>query len=104
MWPFRRSETPPDGHGRHTVVLDLIEQVSYMRGQINALEDDWKKTKEQVKKDYQRVEKANERQEKRKTMEGGNTLPDSSAPRAGEREPVVPLHGFAKKLQEMKGA
>ncbi len=72
MWPFRRSQTPPNVPERHTVTLDLIEQVAYMRGQINALEDDWKSTKEQVRKDYQRVEKANERAERRKaTTEEG---------------------------------
>lgn len=72
-----------------------------MRGQINALEDDWKKVKEQVRKDYQRVEKANQRAERR--IEGFDD-PDEVEPvrntqRAPEKE--IPLHGFARKLQEM---
>ncbi len=72
-----------------------------MRGQITALEDDWKRTKEQVRKDYQRVEKANERQEKRRTMEGEDGDPPAEA-QAPESSP--PLHGFALKLHEMKEA
>jgi len=76
LWPFRRSQTPVDGNERHAVVLDLIEQVSYMRGQIRALEHDWKATKEQVRKDYQRVEKANQRAERRNDIDdsGGGQL------------------------------
>lgn len=98
IWPFRHSQTPVDGHERHTVVLDLIEQVSYMRGQISALEHDWKNTKEQVRKDYQRVEKANQRAERRQyDDEDGEPAP------VEETSGTAALTGFALKLQQMKG-
>ncbi len=102
MWPFRRSQTPVDGHERHTVVLDLIEQVAYMRGQITALEHDWKSTKEQVRKDYQRVEKANQRAERREFVDEGEA--GDVVPKSPEVEPSLPLTGFARKLEQMKGA
>jgi len=98
IWPFRRPQTPPDESQRHTATLDLIEQVAYMRGQINALEDDWKKVKEQVRKDYQRVEKANQRAERR--LEGFDDADEDQTPPAAKVEPE--LRGFARKLQEMR--
>jgi len=99
IWPFRRSQTPPDESQRHTVTLDLIEQVAYMRGQINAIEDDWKKVKEQVRKDYQRVEKANQRAERR--VEGFDDADEDQTAAAARTE--VPLHGFAAKIHRMRG-
>lgn len=102
MWPFRPPQTPQDAPERHTVVLDLIEQVSYMRGQITALEDDWKSTKEQVRKDYQRVEKANQRAERRESVDDDDPVPGSQVER--REEPEQKLTAFALKLQRMKGA
>lgn len=102
MWPFRRPETLPNASQRHDTVLDLIEQVASLRGQLGALEIEWKDVKDTVKKSYQRIERANTRADRRAEDEDGNTLPDTAATAVG-KEPV-PLHGFAKKLHEMKGA
>lgn len=99
MWPFRRSETPPNASQRHDVTLGLIEELAVIRGKVNALEVEWGDVKETVKKSYQRVERANQRAERRlDDGDGGDEVP-----RPGEPEAET-LHGFAKKLQEMKGA
>jgi len=81
------------------MMLDLIEQVTAVRGQVRAIEVEWEAVRAQIQKGWQRMEKANDRAEKR------NTMMDE-----GEPEPVVvpdpgpKLHGFAEKLREMKGA
>lgn len=105
MWPFRRSQSPPDGPRpdqtplrTHDSVLDLIEQVAAIRGQIRNLEVEWESVRAQIRKDYQRVEKANERAERRTTMDG-----DEEPVTAQGTEEDPPLHGFAAKLQAMKG-
>jgi len=105
MWPFRRAQSLPDGPRpdqtplrTHDSVLDLIEQVAAIRGQIRNLEVEWESVRIQIRKDYQRVEKANERAERRATME-----PEEERPDAGEAEPSPALHGFAAKLHAMKG-
>jgi len=109
MWPFRPSQIPSNGpddvqtHRRtHDSVLDLIEQVAALRGQVRNIEMEWESVRVQIRKDYQRVEKGNERAEKRMTMEeDGNSLADSAGDARGT-EPE-PLHGFAEKLRQMKG-
>jgi len=107
MWPFRPPQTSSDGLDRHKLTLDLIEQLTQLRGQVRAMEVEWDAVRVQIQKGWQRVEKANERQERRKTMDD---LPDGEgdagaevAPKS-EGSPPVHLVGFAKKLQQMKGA
>ena len=98
---FRRSQTPedaprpePDTHG---VILDLIEQLAMLKGQVGAMEVQWDEIKAQIRKGYQRMEKAYQRLE-----EAG--LEDSEPSQASSVS--VPLVGFAKKLEQMnkKGA
>lgn len=96
MWPFRPPETLPDRSERHDTVIDLIEQVTALRGQLNAIELEWESVKEQVKKSYQRIEKANQRHDKRADDEQVDLEEQIAQP-----EPIVELRGFAKKLKEM---
>lgn len=98
IWPFRPRETVPDGRERHQTTLDLIEQVAALRGQVRSIESEWDSMREQIKKGYQRMEKANERAEKRLATE--ELLLEDVAPLHGGDE--IPLTGFAKKLQEIK--
>lgn len=74
MWPFRPHQTAPDGPDQHRMTLDLIEQMTALRGQVRAMESEWDAIRVQIQKGWQRVEKANERSERRKTMEGGGEL------------------------------
>jgi len=99
MWPFRPPQTPPDGPGPHTVTLDLIEQVAALRGQVRAMETEWDDIRDQIKKGYQRIEKANQRAERRlEDPDEGGVNEGTATP------PELRLVGFAKKLAEMKGA
>lgn len=100
MWPFRRSPTPPDAPERHDVVLGLIEQVAALRGQVRAVESEWDDMRDQIKKGYQRMERANSRADRRlETDDGVATTP------AADPEPVLEhAHPFVRKLQQMKGA
>jgi len=91
----RPAETPPDVERRHETVLDLIEQVTALRGQVRALEAEWLDMRAQIKKGYQRMEKAYER---------AQVPPEAPAP---DPQPELGLsegHGFARKLRELKGA
>ncbi len=80
------------------MMLDLIEQVAATRGQVRALEVEWEAVRAQIQKGWQRVEKANERSEKRKTMEDEPEPEPAAAAVTGPQ-----LQGFAKKLAEMRG-
>ena len=76
------------------MILDLIEQVAALRGQVRALEVEWDDMRAQIRKGYQRMEKAYERQ-------GGGGDGDRPPP----DEPVAGLpaaHGFVEKLRQMK--
>lgn len=90
---FRRSETPQDGPSQHAMTLDLIEQVAALRGQVRAMESEWDDIRAQIRKGYQRMEKAYERLE-----DAGLEEP--------AQEVVTPLHaadnlhGFAKKMAQ----
>jgi len=86
---FRRSETAPDAHERHSLTLDLIEQVAELRGQVRSMKTEWDDIRVQIKKGYQRMEKANERAEKRQPPDTPQTDID------------IPVSGFAKKLSEL---
>jgi len=101
MWPFRRPQTPQDGPDRHQVTLDLVEQVAVLRGQVGSLEIEWGNVKDIVQKSYQRMEKANQRQERRHAEEDGNP-PEKGVDRP-EEEARPALHGFALKLERLKG-
>jgi len=81
------------------MMLDLIEQVAATRGQVRALEVEWEAVRAQIQKGWQRVEKANERSEKRTTMEDQPEPEPVAATRIGP-----PLQGFAKKLAELRGS
>ncbi len=100
MWPFRPPQTAPDLLDNHRTTLDLIEQVAALRGQVRAMETEWDDAKAQIKKAYQRMEKANQRADER--LEG-NTLPDSDEDHVPERAPPTPsASGFAGKLLELQ--
>lgn len=63
------------------------------------MEVEWDAIRVQIQKGWQRIEKANERSERR--------LEDVDGEPASAQEPVKEapgLVGFAKKLQQMKGA
>jgi len=99
MWPFRQLEIPPDRLQQHASTLDLIEQVAELRGRLRAMQSEWDDLKAQVKKGYQRMEKAGERaatkEEAKRLLEEEGIVED---------EPVVEWGGFAKKLHDLKGA
>lgn len=82
------------------MTLDLIEQVTALRGQVRAIESEWDAVRSMIQKGWQRIEKANERAEKRDTME--DEPPNNVAPEF-KRAPEEYLTGFARKLQEMRG-
>ena len=90
MWPFRRPKTPPDVPDRHDMVLDLIEQVASLRGQVRATEIEWDDMRAQIRKGYQRMEKAYERGQ---PVETAASADDAVAPVG------LPAHGFAEKLR-----
>lgn len=94
MWPFKPSETPPDTKARHDTVLDLIEQVAALRGQVRSIETEWDDVKGQVRKAYQRIEKATQRAEEREE-------PDEEP---GPKPAVSSLNSFAAKIQAMRSA
>jgi len=73
-----------------------------LRGQVGSLEIEWRNTKDIVSKSYQRMEKANSRAERR--LEDGEGDNGPVAPKSEGSAESLPLVGFAKKLQEMKGA
>jgi len=100
MWPFRPSQIVPDRPDRHAMTLDLIEQVAALRGQVRAIEVEWDAVRVQIQKGWQRVEKANERSERRTTME--SDPPPEQDPPGREGEGTHLQHGFAAKLQEMR--
>lgn len=100
MWPFRPPQTVPDPPERHQVTLDLIEQVTALRGQVRSLESEWDDIRDQIKKGYQRMEKANQRAEKR--LDDGEG--EGAAPDARREAPPALLHGFAKKLEQVRNA
>ena len=95
---FRRSQTPEDTPRRdpeaHGVLLELIEQVAMIKGQVGVLEVEWAEIKAQIRKGYQRMEKAYQRLDEA-GLEDPVVEPASSSS-------SVPLVGFAKKLADMK--
>lgn len=94
MWPFRRAETPPNPAQRHEATLGLIEDLAALRAKLNGLVVEWEDVKTTVQKSYQRVERANQRAERR--------LGDEREPalEVSEPTPQPELRGFAKKLAE----
>ncbi len=100
MWPFRPPQTPPDVPDRHQTTLDLIEQVATLRGQVRAMETEWDDIRAQIKKGFQRMEKANQRAEKR--GEDQLDIEDQISPVTVSR--VRPPSGgrFLEKLQQIK--
>ena len=94
MWPFRRSQTPSDGLERHKVTLDLIESVADLRGRIRSLEIEWEDIRTQIRKGYQRMEKAADRLDEKKDGKKPRVEVDGDL----RFEPV----GFAKKLADLR--
>ena len=97
MGLFRRSQTSQDAPQRHEVTLDLIEQVAALRGQVRALESEWDDMRAQIRKGYQRMEKAYERLEQPEAEEEAAGLvaeDDGSAPLGAQ--------SFIKKLAAMR--
>lgn len=77
--------------------MDLIERVADLQGQFGALTAEWNGTKDTLQKGWQRLEKANQRAERR--LDDGDaegTAPESVA------APGPELHGFAKKLADVR--
>lgn len=66
-----------------------------LKGQVGALEVEWSAVKVTVQKGYQRMEKANERAERR-LDDGAQEVPVAVPKEA------TGLHGFALKLAEMR--
>ena len=104
MWPFRRSETPPNATQRHEATLGLIEDLAALRAKVNGLVVEWEDVKTTVQKSYQRVERANQRAERRL---GDGPEGDGAASNGSEGAAALPLatpqpelRGFAKKLAE----
>lgn len=95
---LRRTETLPDASKRHEVTLGLIEQVTELRGRVRAMETEWDDIRLQIKKGFQRMEKANQRAEAR----AEESDDDESPPVPTNDGP--PLQGFAKKLAELRGS
>ncbi len=99
FWFFRRPETPPDASERHQAILDLIEQLATLRGRVSSMETEWLDVKDQVRKSYQRIEKAAERLEK------ATKKPDEWDAIDIDEAPEVPQapepHGFAKKYKDL---
>jgi len=89
---------PVERPDRHQVTLDLIEQVAALRGQVRAMETEWDDIRVQIQKGYQRIEKANQRAEKRLEEEYGEKLDP-----VADEPPTEGLSGFAKKLAEVRG-
>lgn len=77
MGLFRRDETRPDSH---STVLDLIEQVAQLRGQVRAMETEWDDMRSQIRKGYQRMERAHQRLEKAKEGDWDEAEPAVSGP------------------------
>jgi len=102
IWPFRRSQTPVDAPDRHQVTLDLIEQVAALRGQVRSMETEWDDIRVQIQKGYQRMEKANQRAEKRMGLDE-EELDEGREQNARMSEQQEGLTGFAKKLAEIRG-
>jgi len=94
MWSFRRAQTPQDGPDRHALTMDLIERVADLQGQFGALKAEWNGTKDTLQKGWQRLEKANQRAERR-LEDGDNDEKVPAAPEHGDE-----LRGFAKKLAD----
>ena len=78
------------------MTLDLIEQVAALRGQVRSMETEWDDIRGQIQKGYQRMEKANQRAERRVGDPDGEVD-------AHQVVPPLPLHPFAKKLAQMRG-
>ncbi len=70
-----------------------------LRGQVRSMETEWDDIREQIRKGYQRMEKAHERSKRRH-----EDVDDAPTSDPVEEPRQIELHGFAKKLQEMKGA
>lgn len=94
---FRRSQTPPDGQRAHQTTLELIEQLTALRGQVRTLEAEWDDMRAQIRRGYQRMEKAYER------MQDDAPCPDAQ-PLEVETAGLPAAHGFVRKLNAMKGA
>lgn len=92
MGLFRRAETPQETSERHETILHLIEQVTELRGRLRAVEAEWDDMRAQIRKGYQRMEKARER------------LDASRAEQSPEEEPgESPVPSFARKWAQLKG-
>jgi len=69
------------------------------------METEWDDIRVQIQKGYQRVEKANQRAERRledsEDRDEGNSLTATGA-RDALSEPLVPLTGFQKKLRALR--
>lgn len=93
---FRRSQTPQDSPELTARVQDILLQLTELRGRMQSLESQWDDMRSQIRKGYQRMEKAAERRDKgpAEHVQEQTELP-VGAPAAV---------GFAKKLQQLKGA
>ncbi len=110
MWPFRPFETPyeppPTVRDPHDTLLDLIEQVAQLRATVRGMETEWDSVRDQIRKGYQRMERSNQRFERRTHVEEGDLDAEASGPVDGHPEgtrDIPPLHGsFAEKLSQLR--
>jgi len=62
MWGSKKQATTFANRPEpHRATLDLIEQVTALRGQVRSLEAEWDDMRAQIRKGYLRMEKAYER-------------------------------------------
>lgn len=75
---FRRSQTPQDG--LRPLVEDVLLRLANCEGQLSAMRTEWQDTKDQVRRSYQRMEKASERLQARQEVSAETeTAPGSPA-------------------------
>lgn len=92
MGLFRRNET---GEDRHDRLLDLIEQVTELRSRVRTIESEWDDMRAQIRKGYQRMEKAYERGQ-------AKSAPVAIEEEVAEAAPEGPTSGFVRKLHQYR--
>lgn len=58
MWPFDRPARPS---ADPTLPADVMVRVEHLAATVSRIETEWEDTKDQVRKSYKRIERANQR-------------------------------------------
>lgn len=93
---FRRAETGPEPP---RLTGEILDELKYLRGRVESLESSWADTRDQIRRSYQRLEKAAERAAKAQEEDCGcddqaQEIPDGVVPAA---------RSFAEKLKAVRG-